>query len=203
MVIALMLIGSGTCAALGCYVLWRYESIIKWADRYISPCLDKTIGKLFEKSIGKWVDNSALEESIETNNLEDTLRISKRYGLEEKTLQMCESRGKLLHGARFAREIGNKYTADDFYRKEFQRLKDSQPVHATEVAEEAGFLQEAYEIYVRFDNRVGYEKAMKLAEKLGKYDIAKIIRRELGLSDYSDRKPHFGKELTATDKSKV
>ena len=188
-VVKYILIAPAVSATVAGYLLWKGEDIKKWYDNtlgpYVNSALDKTVGKAFDKTIGWRIDLKSLEESIETDNTEQVIKISKRYGLEERALQMYESKGKLVEGARFAREAGNEEASKDFYRKAFESIKESRPVQAGEIAEEGEFLQEAFDLYMSVDCRVAKEKAMRLAERLDKPETAAKLKQELGYFDHS------------------
>lgn len=162
---------------LGYGLINKRQEIKIWG----SQAWEGAVGKIF----GDRANVSSIEDSIENGRVTETQLISQKYHLEDKALELYRNKGKFLDGARFAKKIQNKPAADEFYRMAAQYVRHTQPVKAAEILEEGGFLTDALDIWKGLDNQVAKEKTMKLADKLGRTELAERLRKELRAGNYN------------------
>jgi hypothetical protein len=181
-------IGGGTGVILGAIMIYLASDELRWKNflEWVGDRLDNRLTRwLFNTSLGKALNVKTIEAHVRAGKADRARDIAVREGLVEEALEAFSDFGKFREGAILARRMGRDEKADALYRREIDSAQgEGQPVQAAEVAEEAGFWEEAVDRMEKLKGRTTHLRAARLASVHGMPERAvKIFLEEEALVD--------------------
>ncbi|MHC5036236.1 MAG: hypothetical protein ACYTHM_02890 [Planctomycetota bacterium] len=179
-------IGGGIGMTAGIILIFLLSDEQRW--RAFLETIDQTMDnrltrKLFDSSLGKWVNRATIKSYIRSAKFQRAQDVAVREGLVDEAVDLFATYGHHREAAALARRMGRDELADAHYRKEIDACKaENRGNRAAEIAEEAGFWEEAVDLMMALGSRESKLHAARIAGQHGMAERAvQIYLREQAL----------------------
>ncbi len=183
-----IVIGGTVGAGVGILLIYLASDEFRWA--WFLECIgyvfDNPLTRpVMETSIGRWMNRKTVLGYIRAQKFEKAADLAVKEGLVDESIAMLETSGRIHEAARLAKRIGRDEQAERLYRTFIGLCLDKgRNVTAAETAEEAGFWEDAVNMYRGLEGKESRLKAAKLSAAHGLHGLAlEIFLKEEALLD--------------------
>ncbi len=180
--------GGGLGVAAAVLMLYFASDELRWA-RFLD-----TAGSLFdnrltrpvmESGLGRWINRKTIMGYIRAGRFDKAGDIAVREALVDESVAMLEASGRIREAAKLARRMGRDADAERLYRSFMAMcLEKDMKLAAAETAEEAGFWEDAVNLYRGLEGKESRLKAARISAAHGLPGLAiEIFLSEEALLD--------------------